>query len=130
MFCRVEVKEKDGFYDAVGESVKKDIIDLGFKNKVKKVRFVYVYLLEGDINESEVKKISEELLIDPVTQEYAIKGNAALEKEFKVVEVAYNPGVMDPVEDSAKKAIQDIGINGVRTVNTAKKYLLKGRRGL
>ena len=127
MFCRVEVKEKDGFYDAVGESVKKDIIDLGFKNKVKKVRFVYVYLLEGDINESEVKKISEELLIDPVTQEYAIKGNAALEKEFKVVEVAYNPGVMDPVEDSAKKAIQDIGINGVRTVNTAKKYLLKGR---
>src|SRR3990167_2791023 len=127
MFCRVEVKEKDGFYDAVGESVKKDIIDLGFKNKVKKVRFVYVYLFRSDINESEVKKISEELLIDPVTQEYAIKGNAALEKEFKVVEVAYNPGVMDPVEDSAKKAIQDIGINGVRTVNTAKKYLLKGR---
>lgn len=127
MFYRVEVKEKDGFYDAVGESVKKDIIDLGFKNKIKKVRFVYVYLLEGNINESEVKKISEELFIDPVTQEYAIKGNVALEKEFKVVEVAYNPGVMDPVEDSAKKAIQDLGINGLRAVKTAKKYLLKGR---
>ena len=62
MFWRIEVREKDGFYDAVGESVKKDIIDLGFRNSIKKVIFVYVYLLEGNINESEIKKICEDLL--------------------------------------------------------------------
>ncbi len=126
MLYRVEVKEKDGFYDAVGESVKKDISDVGLKNRVKKVRFVYVYLVEGDINEADIKKISEELLIDPVTQEYSFKGSVCDEKEFSVVEVAYNPGVMDPVEESAKKAIQDIGIKGVKEVRTAKKYLIKG----
>jgi len=127
MFYRVEVREIDGFYDAVGESVKKDIADLGFKNKVIEVKFVYVYLIEGDINEADIKKICEELLIDPITQEYSFKGNVTDEKGFSVVEVAYNPGVMDPVEESAKKAIRDLGIKGVREVRTTKKYLMRGK---
>jgi phosphoribosylformylglycinamidine synthase II len=42
------------------------------------------------------------------------------------VEVAYNPGVMDPVEDSVKKGIRDLNINTVTAVRTAKKYLLWG----
>ena len=121
------MREKDGFYDAAGESVKKEINDLGFKNRIRDVRFVYVYLIEGDISEAHIKKISEELLIDPVTQEYSLNGSVYKEEEFKVVEVAYNPGVMDPVEESAKKAIQDLGIKGVKEVKTAKKYLIKGR---
>ena len=126
MFWRIEVKEKDGFYDSVGESVKKDIVDLGFRNKIKEVKFAYVYLIDADISEADVKIICEELLIDPVTQEYSYKTNPSDEKEYLVVEVAYNPGVMDPVEDSAKKAIKDLGIEGVKAVKTAKKYLIKG----
>ena len=118
--------EKDGFYDAVGESVKKDIIDLGFKNKIKEVKFVYVYLIEADLQESDIRRICEELLIDPVTQDYSCRGSVSNEQAYKRVEIAYNPGVMDPVEDSAKKAIRDLGIEGVRAVKTAKKYLIKG----
>ena len=127
MLWRVEVREKAGFYDAVGESVKKDIRDLGYGNRVREVRFVFVYLIEGELNETEIRAISEELLIDPITQEYSLKGNLPGEKEYKSVEVAYNPGVMDPVEDSAKKAIRDLGIKGVKEIKTAKKYLIKGR---
>ena len=127
MLWRIEVKEKDGFYDAVGESVKKDIADLGFKNRIKAVRFVYVYLIEGDVNESDIIKISEELLIDPITQEYSYAGSVSDEKQYKIVEVAHNPGVMDPVEDSARKAIRDLGIQKISTVKTAKKYLIRGK---
>lgn len=127
MFYRIEVREKSGFYDAAGESVKKDIIDLGFKNKVREVKFVYVYLIEGNVNEAEIKKICEELLIDPITQEYAYKGAVCDEKKFKLVEVAYKAGVMDPVEESAKKAILDLGVNGVKEIKTAKKYLIRGK---
>jgi len=126
MFWRVEVKEKEGFYDAAGESVKKDIIDLGFTNSVNAVKTAQVYLLEGDIDEGDLKKICKDLLIDPVTQEYSYKGAVFNEKKFKVVEIAYNPGVMDPVEESAKKAIRDLGINSVRSIKTAKKYLING----
>lgn len=127
MICKVEIKEKDSFYDAVGESVKRDIADLGLKSRIKEVRFVCVYLLEGDLSEPVIKKISEELLSDPITQEYSYKGAVCDEKGCHVIEVAYNPGVMDPVEDSARKAIKDLGIKCVRSVKTAKKYLIKGK---
>lgn len=126
MIWRVEVTEKEGFYDAVAASVKHDIRDLGYAGKIKDVKTVQVYLLDGDFNEYTIKKICENLFIDPVTQEYNSKGNVLDEKGWKVVEVAYNPGVMDPVEESAKKAINDLGIRGVRAVKTAKKYLIKG----
>ena len=127
MFWRIEVKEKQGFYDAAGEAVRKDIADLGFRGRVREVRTSQVYLLEGNLRETEVRRICEELLIDPVSQEYTYKDNAPDEEKFAVVEVAYNPGVMDPVEDSAKKAISDLGIKGVRAVKTAKKYLIHGK---
>ena len=43
-----------------------------------------------------------------------------------MVEIAYNQGVMDPVEESVLKAISDMGINGVISVRTAKQYYLEG----
>lgn len=127
MLWRVEVREKDGFYDAVGEGVKKDIADLGFKDKVRNVHTAQVYFLEGDIGEGDVRRICENLLIDPITQIYNYKSNAFDERRYKVVEVAHNPGVMDPVEDSAKKAIYDLGIKKVREIKTARKYLIEGK---
>ncbi|MFA6320584.1 MAG: phosphoribosylformylglycinamidine synthase subunit PurL [Candidatus Omnitrophota bacterium] len=126
MLWRVEVREKAGFCDTLGESARKDISDIGFKNKVKEVKTVQVYLIDGDIDERDIKKICEGLLIDPVTQEYKYDGNVFNEKNYKVVEIAYNPGVMDPVEDSAKKAIDDLGIKGIKSLKTAKKYLIRG----
>ncbi len=122
MIYRVEVAEKDGFPDPVGASLKKDMEDLGFAGRIKDVRTAQVYLLEGDLSGSDVKQIREGLLIDPLTQCCGAKP----ERGVKVVEVAYNPGVMDPVEDSVKKAVIDLGIPGLHTVKTAKKYLIKG----
>ena len=126
MFWRIEVREKDGFYDALGQGVKRDIEDLGFKGKVKEVKAVQVYFLEGELEEHHIKKICENLLIDPVTQDYSYNGNIFNEEKYKVVEIAYNPGVMDPVEDSTKKAIGDLGIRGIKKVKTSRKYLILG----
>ena len=128
MIYRIEVAEKDGFSDPLASSIKKDIEDLGFKKKIKDLRTVQVYLLEGELKDRDALRISEELLTDPITQNYSFQ-NPVLEgweKKCRIVEVAYNPGVMDPVEESAKKAILDLGIPGIRTVRTAKKYLIKG----
>ena len=44
-----------------------------------------------------------------------------------VIEVAYNPGVMDPVEESTLKGIRDLGITAATAVKTAKKYIIKGK---
>jgi phosphoribosylformylglycinamidine synthase len=127
MVCKIEIKDKPGIFDAVGEGIKKDILDLGI-GSVRDVRFIQVYTVEGNISEDQIKKICEELLVDRTSQAYSTNSNTEknLVNEF-VIEIAYNPGVMDPVEDSTLKGIRDLGIAGVSSIKTAKKYLIKGK---
>ena len=123
-----EVVDKPGIFDAIGQGVKKDILDLGI-NSVKQVKFIQVYTLEGNLTENQVIKICQELLTDKVAQEYKILSGFVkvyLKTNQHIVEVAYNPGVMDPVEASVLKGILDLGILGVESVKTAKKYILYG----
>ncbi len=126
MFWKIEIKDKPGIFDAIGEGIKKDILDLGIKT-VREVRFAQVYNIEGEISEEGIKKICDELLVDKITQDYFIKeSNAPKEPGEFTIEVAYNPKVMDPVEESTLKGIRDLGITTVTQVKTAKKYLIRG----
>ena len=121
---RIEVSVKEGFADPRSEGLQKDILDLGIRT-VKRVRVSSVYLLEGKLTEKELASICRELLTDPIVEEYSTDSASAPEGA-RLVEVAYNPGVMDPVEESVKKGIRDLGIDSVTAVRTAKKYLLWG----
>src|SRR3989338_3223412 len=125
---RIRVLEKEGIFDAIGQGILKDIRDLGIK-EVRDARFALLYYISGDISKAQIRRIAEELLIDRITQEYAIEStnHGPQAAGYRVVEVAYNPGVMDPVEEAVLKAIADMGISGVSSVRTAKQYLLKGK---
>jgi phosphoribosylformylglycinamidine synthase II len=125
---RIEVSVKAGFPDPKGARLEKDIRDIGITT-VKQARVSDVYLLEGELSEVEVRKIGQELLSDPVVEDFSccegplsrIDGGDA-----HVIEVAYNPGVTDPVVESVGKAIRDLGIATVKSVKTARKYSLWG----
>jgi len=127
MFYKVEVGNKPGIRDAFGEWLKKDIEDLGLKG-IESVEIIQTYMLEGTLKEADVEKICKLLLSEPITQHFSFRGPLVKEeKGVRIVEVAYNPGVMDPVEESVKKGIRDLGIRGIDSVKTSKKYILKGR---
>jgi phosphoribosylformylglycinamidine (FGAM) synthase PurS component len=121
---RVEVSVKPSLPDPRGESLKADIRDLGIAT-VQQARVSDVYLLEGDLSQKELEKVCRELLADPVVEEYSI-GELPPSQDAHAVEVAYNPGVMDPVEESVSKGIGDLGITTVTSVKTAKRYYLSG----
>jgi phosphoribosylformylglycinamidine synthase II len=121
---RIEVLVRDGFTDPRAEALQKDIHDLGIRT-VKRVRVSDIYLLEGKLNEVELEKICRELLTDPVVEEFSYQ-ETPYPDDAHLIEVAYNPGVMDPVEESVKKGIVDLGIASVEAVRTAKRYLLWG----
>ncbi|MDO8661901.1 MAG: phosphoribosylformylglycinamidine synthase subunit PurL [Candidatus Omnitrophota bacterium] len=126
MLYKIEVRDRPGIFDAIGNSVKSDMLDFGIKT-VRDVRFIQVYIIEGDLIEKDIERICLNLLVDPICQSYFV--NPALPKTKKdefIVEVAYNPGVMDPVEGSTLKGISDLGIEGAQSVKTAKKYIIKG----
>ncbi len=124
---RVEVAVKDGFRDPRGEALQKDILDLGVSG-VERARVSDVYVIEGDLGEHDVKRICEELLADPVVDQhfYAVSDTRHPSEGYRLVEVAYNPGVIDPVEESVRKGIRDLGITAVGSVKTSRKYLLQG----
>jgi phosphoribosylformylglycinamidine synthase subunit PurSL len=124
---RVEVRVKSGLRDPRGEALQADIRDLGITG-AEQVRVNDVYLLEGDLHENELERICRELLADPVIQEYSCSqaSRPSTLQGVHVIEVAYNPGVIDPVEDSVSKGIRDLGIGSINSVRTAKTYLLWG----
>ena len=127
---RVEVYLNPQLPDARGLGLVKDIHDLGIK-AVSAVRVVDIYWLDADLSPDKLELVCHQLLADPVTQNYhcsapstAIKGE--VDKQSHTVEVTYNAGVTDPVEDTVLKAVQDLGVAGVRGVKTAKRYLIQG----
>lgn len=127
MIWRVEVKQKDGIVDSIGSSIAKDINGLG-TGEVSRVRVVLVFLLEGIISREEIKRIGDELLIDPIIEQYSFDLKLPLQSaDHHVVEIAYNPGVMDPVEASTIKGIRDLGVAGIAAVRTAKQYHIYGK---
>jgi phosphoribosylformylglycinamidine synthase II len=124
----IEVSVKAGFPDPEGDRLEKDIRDIGITT-VKQARVSDVYLLEGEPDEAEVIKIGQELLADPVVEDFSW-GDGPLSRiesgNTHVIEVAYNPGVADPVAGSVDKAIRDLDIAKVTSVKTARKYSLQG----
>jgi phosphoribosylformylglycinamidine synthase II len=128
LLFRIEVSVKAGFPDPKGDRLEMDIRDIGITT-VEQARVSDVYLLEGELNEVEVEKIGQQLLADLVVEDFSW-GEGPLphieDRNAHVIEVAYNPGVTDPVEESVGKAIRDLGINTVTSVKTARKYSLRG----
>ncbi len=131
---RVQVYLRSQLPDARGLGLTKAIHDLGIKT-VFGVRVMDVYWLDADLEPDELDMVCRSLLADPVTQEYQYftlpsdiedtEGGA--DKRPHIIEVAYNAGVTDPIEDTIMKAIRDLGVSGVRAIKTAKRYLIDGQ---
>jgi len=127
MQWKIEVGYKPTATDAMGEGIKKDIEDLGVSG-VDDVETIDMYMIDGDVSESDVESICENLLTDRVTQVYAYKGSLVEQDDAGawVVEVTYKHGVTDTVGDSAIKGIKDMGINTAESARTGKKYIIEG----
>ncbi len=126
-YARIEVRDRKGIFDAVAGGLKKDIRDLGVKG-VKDIEYIRVYSVRGDFSGRDLRRIAEDILTDRVSQECGYPGGFGTRssKNAHVVEVAYNAGVMDPVEESVIKAVKDSGLTGVNSVTTSKRYVIKG----
>ena len=121
---KVEVYYKPDVPDTVGLGIHQDIVDLGI-NSVKSVRTAAIYWIEGILDEDAIHRIGNELLADPITQQYSIEAIHSLDYQW-TIEVQYKPGVTDAVGDSTVKGINDLGISEVRSVRTGTKFCIVG----
>lgn len=124
MVRRITIVSRPGFGDSIGEGIRRDAFDLGVK-KITKVRMSEVYLFEGEnIPNTDIFRIAEELLTDHVTQEYFVDTQSR--EDGRIIEVAYNHGVMDPVEASISKSLADMGITSISAAKTMRRYVISG----
>jgi phosphoribosylformylglycinamidine synthase subunit PurSL len=121
---RIEVSLKPDQPDARGSALVRDIQDLAISG-VREVRVVDVYLIEGEIAPDALETVGRRLLADPVTQRYHL-GTQEPTAGAHQVEVAFNPGVADPVGSTIIKALEDLGISGISEVRTATRYIISG----
>jgi phosphoribosylformylglycinamidine synthase II len=123
---RFEVFNRSGFSDVHGRNVLEDIKELGI-NSVQAVQSAKVFLIEADFDKNTAERIAQELLTDPVCEEYYIgrsRAPAGLAKAT-LIEIHLKSGVTDPVAESVMAAVTDMGVKA-DNVRTARKYVLLG----
>ena len=94
----------------------------GFK-KLKIKELCSIYKLEGSFSESDLKKIAEEILCDPVAQKFFIDKSPPNSKTL-FLDVWYKPGVADPVGDTILKAVREIEIFKIEKAFSGIRYEL------
>lgn len=127
MIWRIEIANKPGVVDPVGEGVTQDIADLGLTG-VDRVRFIRLYELDGTLSKDDAHRIAHELLVDPVTQDARCTQETTVEAPPGQwgVEVRYRPGVTDAAGETTLKGIRDMGIQGVAASTTGRAYVIAG----
>ena len=142
MAHRIEVGFKEGVRDALGEKIKKRIIDelrssSPFANArviedlnipVENVKTIDVYTIDAALSKEQLNFLGENLFADPVIQEFNV--DKPLAKNFNwLVEVGFKPGVTDNVGKTAKEAIKDVlkkELGKDEGIYTSKQYLIFG----
>jgi len=123
MTPRIEVAFKKGMKDALGEGVRKRIVE-DLHINVDSVRTIEVYTFDADLSGKKLSLLGEKLFADPVIQNFSSK---PLASDFSwLIEVGFKPGVTDNVGATAKKASEDILGAALRGVYFSRQYLIKG----
>jgi phosphoribosylformylglycinamidine synthase len=134
MHWRVEVWTKKGYADVEGHSALSQIRDFGIA-AVDNVASSLIYDIVAELDEGKAAVIARELLADSVLNDFTVRKMSGVTREIQphehvegghVIQISRKPGVMDPVEQSALKAMRDLGFEA-RSVKTIRKYLLEGK---
>jgi len=125
MVSRIEIGFRQGIRDALGEKIKRRIVE-HLRIHVDSVNTIEVYTVEGDLTLEELEAAARGPLSDPVIQSYAIDRGLARGFDW-LIEVGYRPGVTDNVGKTAAEAIGLLTGKKVR-VYTSRQYAISGVR--
>ena len=132
MADRIEIGFKEGVRDALGEKVRRRIIE-HLDIHVNEVKTIEVYTIDADdgLTGEELKKVAHGSLSDPIIHDFAINNGLADRFDW-LIEVGFKPGVTDNVGKTAREAIELLlGRSSGRLagVYTSRQYVIRGPIG-
>jgi phosphoribosylformylglycinamidine synthase len=124
MLWEVDIYPAEGRPNPAALRVASEAADLGLAHNLKVVA-ARGYLIQGRLDREHIANVARELLVDPIVERSVIgrPGNSTLSDSppgmNRLIHVLPKPGVMDPVAQSALKAITDLNVDAdaVRTLN-------------
>ncbi len=128
MLWEVDIFVRSGQPDRLAEEITQAAAQLHLVDSLRACA-ARGFLLQGELAEQDVQRAAEELLVDPVVEQYrwGRPGDAQLvaprEELAQVVHVLPKPGVMDPVAESTREALSELGF-AVQQVRTLRKFWL------
>lgn len=125
MLWQIEIYPAETQQDLEANRVAAEAADLGIAEQLS-VCAGHGYLVQGPTEQAEVERLAAELFADGVVERTRIAqvGDTELnasKDQTHLVYVLLKPGVMDPVAQSAKSAVDDYGIS-VAAIRTFRKY--------
>ncbi len=105
-----------------------DALALRF-NDLRRIECQDLYFVEGQLSQDELQRLALTLLTDTVTQfaEWAeLPHPTPPDPSTVMVEVAFRPGVTDPVAGEIVRAAHELGFKGVQRAATGFRYLIDG----
>ncbi len=127
----VEVKLRPDYVDAEGQSALALLQGLGLTT-ARECRTSKLYELRGPLNAAHAQQIARDLLCDPVTQEFKLVGPAAQVlngMNHWRIEVWLRSSVSDPVGDTVRSAVGEMGLPQPETVRAGIAYHISGKCG-
>jgi phosphoribosylformylglycinamidine synthase len=125
----VTISRKHPEHDAQARGVLSDFHQLGLTG-VERIEIDRVYRLDGQLTRADAERLATELLTDLVVHTWMLTEGSRTDGRAgadHVLEVAFNPGVMDPVEASVLKAARDLGIESLKAIATGTRYRIYGK---
>ena len=139
MLWEVEIRPVEGEIDRDGARMLSEARALGAAS-ITGVRAARSFLIEGDLDEADVRGPAARLLSDPVVESCVVRRLPAGRDQSSghhspltthhrlpsvLLNVLYKPGVTDNVGQTAAAALRDLGLS-VGRVATCRKYLVNG----
>jgi len=108
---------------------------LGF-TQIDRIDLEDLYFIQGSLDSASLESLVHSLLQDPITQTAVweeVRSQAAGSSHpsvpAAVIEVAYRPGVTDPVADEILRASGELGFLGIRGASTGTRFTIHTRPG-
>ena len=130
---QIDIYPAESEIDREGERTREEIHELGLSDAASVV-FAKSFLIQGELDQSQVENVAQQLLADSVTERTVVGQAGSVELStapsfakagVQLVNVLPKPGVMDPVAASTIGAARDLGFD-VDAVRTMRKYWISG----
>ncbi len=123
----IEIQPKKPEFDPLAHGVERELKEAGVQPAKAVVVTNRLYKIEGELSMDQMQKAAEALLVDPVVESWQVIDLGKKPKKGKgrgfVLDIWPKPGVTDPVGETVRKGLRDLGFFKLNSSSSGLRYI-------